>query len=131
MSTLTTRVNHNIYLFLQDCFAVIFEDYKITEAHHVTVFDTCFSGTKFGYGSVFLVVSSLKDEMIQNRDDHISFLNFFKCVSEIKSNIVELIRGNCSLNWSISKNLNTPSLGFTRHRFATCPERKRRLKRNP
>lgn len=95
----------------------MFDGHTTLETHYVTVFATYPSGTTLGYGYVCLALSPLEDETTQDSDEHI---RLSKCLLSVfgkgESNVVLLFGDNCSLNRSITKELDIPLLGCASHR---------------
>lgn len=62
-----------------DRVALIFDEQATSETHYVSVFTTSLSNNVNGFNEVWLAISPLEDETIQDAYEHIRFLHFFIC----------------------------------------------------
>lgn len=117
IATLTNLFKQNVFSYLPDHFAIVFDGHTTPGGHWVAYFATFF-GTALGYRSVCLAVSPFEDETTLDTDEYLCFLkcvlNLFEKNRSIVVTVIEDIRG---FDHSMSKRLEFPLLAWASHRF--------------
>lgn len=109
MILLATFVEKNISTALLDWLSHVIDRQTTPQAHHVSVLATYPSQNNASYQFVCLTMSPLEDGTAHDAEKHVKFLYFVRNVfGKDMTNMVEIIRDSCSVNWSVGTNMGAP-----------------------
>lgn len=118
MHKLCRIVDDRLKSTLAECFAIVFDRWSVGSTKHVSIFSTFPVRNSLGYDKVLLALSPMGNEESLDANENFQFLVLLLSLfGKSMTNVVAVIRDNCSTNRCRSRRIGPIFVGCHSHRL--------------